>query len=183
MSTKYTKRNGQTIGEFSMHEKSFWLAQARRETEPLYMRVFAIANSRNESNGHACFAEGELAAFLGTTDHEVNRAIRRAKKAFYLDESSCVRCLVLPSGIEGGSRAPANAPCGYHDGPQKRRKRSSRPIAHVEAERPAEAKTDAIVMPLKPQPEPVCGGCELFGRDGCMTHSPHAQQYREPVAA
>jgi hypothetical protein len=113
-----------------------WEAQIANAALPYWARVHAVGMARSEPNLHTPLETGELAELLarkqpdGSTKpvdrRDLNRYINRAVELNYLDETSSVRCLVLPAPMTECRRKGNRKPCAYHTGQASRIKR---PIA------------------------------------------------------
>jgi hypothetical protein len=90
------------------------------------MRVYAVAMSRSEPNLHAPFESGELAELLGKSlpdgskkavdRRDLNKYVKKAVALNLLDETSSVRCLVLPASRTACRRPGYKKPCAHHTG-------------------------------------------------------------------
>jgi hypothetical protein len=113
-----------------------WEAQIENSDLPYWMRVYAVAMARTEPNLHTPLESGELARLLGKKQpdgstkpvdrRDLNEYIKRAVKPKLLDETSSVRCLVLPAPTTACRRPGFRKPCAYHTGEASKIKR---PIA------------------------------------------------------
>ncbi|MGO9157834.1 hypothetical protein [Mycobacterium sp.] len=100
---------------------------------PYWMRVFAVAMARSEPNLHTQLQPGELASLLGKPQldgtlkpvdrRDLNDYVKKAVKLQLLDETSSVRCLVLPASTAACRRRGYNKPCQYHTGESSKIKR------------------------------------------------------------
>lgn len=89
-----------------------------------WLRVFFLAVSRMGSDGHAHFGPGELGRLLGcdpatgSTDpldkRNVNRAINRAIKEGFLDQTSGSTCLVPAAHLVSRGRGHSPSSCTRH---------------------------------------------------------------------
>lgn len=117
-----------------------WEAQIANADLPYWARVHAVAMARSEPNLHTSLETGELAELLGRKQpdgstkpvdrRDLNRYISRAVELNYLDETSSVRCLVLPVSMTECRRRGNRKPCAYHTGQASKVKR---PIAIKQA--------------------------------------------------
>jgi hypothetical protein len=113
-----------------------WEPQIANPDLPYWLRVHAVAMARSEPNLHTRLETGELAQLLARTQpdgstrpvdrRDLNSYINRAVELRYLDETSSVRCLVLPSSMMECRLKGYKKPCPYHTGQASRIKR---PIA------------------------------------------------------
>jgi hypothetical protein len=109
---------------WAKHFQSVWEERAADPIYPLWCRVAWLAFARHKANGHINFQRGQLGEIFGRFGEDgfkpldpnnLQRAIRDAKKAGLLDESSCAECLVVPAhAIEGGWGGSAHSPCAVH---------------------------------------------------------------------
>jgi len=103
-----------------------WEVHIANADLPYWARVHAVAMARSEPNLHTPLETGELARLLareqpdGSTKpvdrRDLNRYISRAVELNYLDETSSVRCLVLPTATTECRRKGYQKPCAYHTG-------------------------------------------------------------------
>jgi hypothetical protein len=117
-----------------------WEAQIANADLPYWARVHAVAMARSEPNLHTSLETGELAELLGRKQpdgstkpvdrRDLNRYINRAVELNYLDETSSLRCLVLPASMTECRRRGNRKPCAYHTGQSSKIKR---PIAIKQA--------------------------------------------------
>jgi hypothetical protein len=117
-----------------------WEAHIANADLPYWARVHAVAMARSQPNLHTSLETGELAELLGRKQpdgstkpidrRELNRYINRAVELNYLDETSSVRCLVLPASTIECRRRGNRKPCAYHTGQASKVKR---PIAIKQA--------------------------------------------------
>jgi hypothetical protein len=113
-----------------------WEPQIVNSCLPYWARVHAVAMARSEPNLHTCLETGELAQLLRRSlpdgsmkpldRRDLNRYINRAVELNYLDETSTVRCLVLPASVMDCRRSGYRKACAYHTGQASKIKR---PIA------------------------------------------------------
>jgi hypothetical protein len=113
-----------------------WEEQIYNTDLPYWMRVFAVAMARSQPNLHTQLQPGELAKLLGKPQsdgtvkpvdrRDLHRYVKRAVKMKLLDETSSVRCLVLPETTTGCRRPGHMRPCGHCTG---RSSNVKRPIA------------------------------------------------------
>ena len=109
---------------WAKHFQSVWEERAADPAYPLWCRVGWLALARHKANGHANFQRGQLSQIFGgfgkdgfkpLDSNNLQRVIRKAKKAGLLDESSCAECLVVPAhAVEGGWGGSAYSPCPVH---------------------------------------------------------------------
>ena len=95
--------------EWVKHEVPHLEAMAENTSLPGWLRLHYLAMARMRSDGHAHFERGELADALGKVNaggelipadrHNVQRAIRAARKHNVLAEESCTTCLVVPRDV------------------------------------------------------------------------------------
>jgi hypothetical protein len=78
-----------------MHIENALDYQATNHRLSPWLRVTMWAMANADGHGRARAYPGELREFLGTSSHEVSRAIRLAKDRRLLHESSHAGCLVL----------------------------------------------------------------------------------------
>jgi hypothetical protein len=110
-----------------------WEEQIYNIDLPYWMRVFAVAMARSEPNLHTHLQPGELASLLGRPQpdgtlkpvdrRDLNEYVKRAVKLKLLDETSSIRCLVLPASTAACRRPGYNKPCQYHTGESSKVKR------------------------------------------------------------
>lgn len=110
-----------------------WEPQIVNADLPYWARVHAVAMARSEPNLHTILETGELAQLLGRKlpdgstkpldRRDLNRYINRAVELNYLDETSSVRCLVLPASVIDCRRKGYRKPCAYHTGQASKIKR------------------------------------------------------------
>lgn len=103
-----------------------WEAQIYNAELPYWMRVYAVAMGRSEPNLHTPLETGELAKLLGHTQadgsikpldrRDLHKYVNRAVDLQLLDETSSVRCLVLPSSTMACRRQGFRKSCSYHTG-------------------------------------------------------------------
>jgi hypothetical protein len=111
-----------------------WEEQIYNTNLPYWMRVYAVAMARSEPNLHTSFQPGELAKLLGKPQsdgtvkpvdrRDIYRYVKQAVRMKLLDETSSVRCLVLPEATTASRRSGFRSPCGYHTGRSSKVKRS-----------------------------------------------------------
>ena len=111
-----------------------WEEQIYNTNLPYWMRVYAVAMARSEPNLHTSLQPGELAKLLGKPQsdgtvkpvdrRDMYRYVKQAVKMKLLDETSSVRCLVLPDTTTACRRPGFRSPCGYHTGRSSKVKRS-----------------------------------------------------------
>ena len=113
---------GAAWGAYSQTEMARW-AQ-RPDISPRAMRVLMAAMGRHDRGGHARFAKGELAEWLGSADATtglwtdasgpaVSDAIKVAKRLGFTTEESTVRCLVVPHYAFQKAQG-SSVPCPVH---------------------------------------------------------------------
>lgn len=110
-----------------------WEEQIYNTDLPYWMRVFAVAMARSEPNLHTQLQPGELASLLGKPQpdgtlkpvdrRDLDKYVKKAVKLQLLDETSSVRCLVLPASTAACGRRGHNKPCQYHTGESSKIKR------------------------------------------------------------
>jgi hypothetical protein len=110
-----------------------WEPQIVNPDLPYWVRVHAVAMARSEPNLHTPLEAGELAGLLGRKQpdgstkpvdrRDLNRYINRAVELNYLDETSSVRCLVLPADTMECRLKGNRKPCRYHTGHASKIKR------------------------------------------------------------
>jgi hypothetical protein len=110
-----------------------WEEQIYNTDLPYWMRVFAVAMARSEPNLHTQLQPGELARLLGKPQpdgklkpvdrRDLNEYVKKAVELQLLDETSSVRCLVLPASTAACRRRGYNKPCQYHTGKSSNIKR------------------------------------------------------------
>jgi hypothetical protein len=115
-----------TESPFLLSTQIGWEPQIANSDLPLWMRVFAVAMARSEPNLHAPFESGELAELLGkrlpdgstkpVERRDLHKCVKRAVALDLLDETSSVRCLVLPASRTACRRSGYKKPCAYHTG-------------------------------------------------------------------
>jgi hypothetical protein len=113
-----------------------WEAKIENTDLPYWMRLYAVAMARSKPNLHTPMESGELARLLGKKQpdgstkpvdrRDLNQYIKRAVELKFLDETSSVRCLVLPAPTTVCRRPGWRRPCAHHTGQASRIKR---PIA------------------------------------------------------
>ena len=111
-----------------------WEEQIYNTDLPYWFRVWAVAMARSEPNLHTPLQPGELAKLLGKPQsdgtvkpidrRDIYRYVKQAVKMNLLDETSSVRCLVLPATTTASRRPGFRSPCGYHTGRSSKVKRS-----------------------------------------------------------
>jgi hypothetical protein len=115
-----------TYNPWTRHYQAEWENCAANPNLPMWARVFSLAYGRHEANGHAVFGRGELTWILGTPPKDgkpfqrarrqaVYEAIATAVKHGFLDEGSCLECLVVPGHAIQGPHGKADAPCAVHE--------------------------------------------------------------------
>jgi hypothetical protein len=130
-----------TVSEDYYISESPWLMSHQIGWEPMivdtrlphWMRVYAVAMARSEPNLHTTLETGELAQLLrkmlpdGSTKpvdrRDLNHYIKKAVELNLLDESSSVRCLVLPPATTACRRQGYRRRCAYHSGKASKIKR------------------------------------------------------------
>ena len=127
-----------------------WEPQIVNADLPYWARVHAVAMARSEPNLHTCLETGELAELLrrelpdGSLKpldrRDLNRYINRAVELNYLDETSSVRCLVLPASTMDCRRNGYRKPCAYHTGHASKIKR---PIAIKQSSQSAMSRANS----------------------------------------
>lgn len=107
------------------HYLDHWLEKTANRELPAWVRVSLLAYGSHRANGHAPFKPGDIALVLGTVDKatgeirpmdksNVQREIRRAVQAGWLDDRSSSLCLVvLGHQITGGLGDPGER-CDRH---------------------------------------------------------------------
>ena len=128
--SRYYKR----VPLYLMTYQGHWEAQIYQTTLPLWSRVYALAMARSEPNLHTSLQPGELAKLLGKPQsdgtvkpvdrRDLYRYVEQAVKMKLLDETSSVRCLVLPETTTACRRPGFRSPCGYCTGRSSKVKRS-----------------------------------------------------------
>jgi hypothetical protein len=103
-----------------------WEEQIYNRKLPYWMRTYAVAMARSEPNLHTQLQPGELAKLLGTPQpdgtvkpvdrRDLSEYVKRAVEMNLLDETSSVRCLVLPATTTANRRPGFNSACSYHSG-------------------------------------------------------------------
>jgi hypothetical protein len=111
-----------------------WEEQIYNTDLPYWTRVCAVAMARSEPNLHTPLQPGELAKLLGKPQsdgtvkpvdrRDLNGYVKTAVKMKLLDETSSVRCLVLPETHTACRRPGFRSPCGYCTGRSSKVKRS-----------------------------------------------------------
>ena len=111
-----------------------WEEQIYNADLPYWFRVWAVAQARSEANLHTTLQPGELAKLLGKPQpdgtvkpvdrRDLYRYVKQAVKLKLLDETSSVRCLVLPETTTACRRPGFRSPCGYCTGRSSKVKRS-----------------------------------------------------------
>jgi hypothetical protein len=110
---------GRTINPWSQHYQSIWRERAVDLDYPLWQRVAWLAWGTHRSNGHAGFAQGELAEIVGAkSSSQLSHALRKAKLKRLLEDESEPQCLIVPAhAIQGGDPSTSpNEPCAIHTG-------------------------------------------------------------------
>ncbi len=111
---------------WTSHYQSVWTERGKNPELPQWLRLACLAFGRHKPNGHAHFAEGELAKLLSTrgkdgavtvpSSQSVSGYIKTAKHFEFIDQSSTARCLVVPPhAITGGQGGSPWARCVIHD--------------------------------------------------------------------
>jgi hypothetical protein len=111
-----------------------WEEQIYNTDLPYWMRVYAVAMARSEPNLHTTLQPGELAKLLGKPQsdgtvkpvdrRDLYRYVKQAVKMKLLDETSSVRCLILPETTTVCRRPGFRSPCGHCTGRSSKVKRS-----------------------------------------------------------
>lgn len=125
------------LGSWSIHYQQPWIDQAGNKRAPMALRVTWLAYGNHRANGHANFAQQEVANALGKFDdtgtfnpadrRTVSRAIRQAIDWGLLAEGSGALCLIVPAHRQTGGPGDPNALCKRHH----RAKRAERRLRAV----------------------------------------------------
>lgn len=110
---------------FALHRQGVWTERSRNTALPGWLRVAALAYGRHKRNGHAQFAEGELANLLAKPNRDgmikapsaqnVSNMIAAAKLHGFIAAESNARCLVVPRhAVEGGMGGAEWTRCIIH---------------------------------------------------------------------
>jgi hypothetical protein len=131
-----------TQSPFLMSIQIGWEPQIYNTDLPYWHRVWAVAMARSQPNMHTPLQPGELAKLLGKPQsdgtiksvdrRDLHRYVKQAVEMKLLDETSCVRCLVLPETTTACRLPGFRSPCGYHTGKSSKIKR---PIAIKQQDR------------------------------------------------
>ncbi len=111
---------------WTRHYQAAWENRAANHNLPMWARIVCLAYGRHRANGHAVFGRGNLTWILGTPPHgdkpfqranrqAVYNAIAAAVKYGFLDEGSCLECLVVPGHAIQGPEGKPDAPCPVHE--------------------------------------------------------------------
>ena len=110
---------------WAAHYQGVWTERGKDPALPSWLRVAALAFGRHKKNGHAQFAEGELAKLLAAPDRDgvvkipsaqsVCNHVAKAKMLGFIAEGSNVRCLVVPPhAVIGGMGGSEWTACVIH---------------------------------------------------------------------
>lgn len=108
---------------WAKHYQDVWTEKAGDPRLPKWLRVACLAYGRHRANGHATFAQGDVALVLATVDEltgevipdaNVSRAVGMSVEYGWLAKGSNARCLVVPAHAIGGSLGDPFAPCPVH---------------------------------------------------------------------
>ncbi len=112
------------MGSWAIHYQQTWKDDAANPHFSMPLRVAFLAYGNHRANGHANFAQQEIAKCLGRFDDDgtfvpadrrtVTRAINQAVAWGLLGEGSRALCLIVPRHRAAGGPGNDNDPCKRH---------------------------------------------------------------------
>lgn len=85
------------------------------KTGTAWQRVAFYCYAKMNRNGHRPMKNGELAKFLGKTEKETKKDVKRAIEEGWLAPNSNTRCLVAPPDVQYKAGNLKYSDCPFHD--------------------------------------------------------------------